>query len=378
MEQFNIYKNGAKVSTTDGTTFDFTDLQSDTEYTLGVSRVLDGRESDIVTVKATTKQHIPHSLRVIDKTDTSITVEWDSETPIGEGMYNLYLDNVAHKQNLKQRQYTIRGLQPTTEYKICLCGIKSDGTETPKVTIQETTKDRVVEGEPEQEFPLENKMIDGSFENYDGEGLPLGWESLTDDPFALSADKDFKTHGEQSLKVAIEAHSTEFYGASVVLKRTLDVEPGYYITALDYKLPEPQTVGGKQKHSLTLYGLGSQTYDEYFGGEGTAYVVGQTDGEENNFVNVYLADFAPQDNPATLSIDALRVYRINKDMFDYLNKGKMTIDRIKELFPYSEVADESEDIEQYHTGAGWYELPNGEKVRGKDNAIAMLEDLTDE
>jgi len=84
MEQFNIYKDGAKVSTTDGTTFDFTDLQSDTEYTLGVSRVLDGRESDIVTVKTTTKQHIPHSLHVIDKADTSITVEWDSETPIRE------------------------------------------------------------------------------------------------------------------------------------------------------------------------------------------------------------------------------------------------------------------------------------------------------
>ena len=51
MEQFNMYKDGAKVFTTEGTTFDFTDLQSDTECTIGVSRVLNGRESDIVTVK---------------------------------------------------------------------------------------------------------------------------------------------------------------------------------------------------------------------------------------------------------------------------------------------------------------------------------------
>lgn len=56
MEQFNIYKDGVKVSTTDDTAFEFTNLQSDQEYTLGVSRVIDGRESKIVHVEVTTNE----------------------------------------------------------------------------------------------------------------------------------------------------------------------------------------------------------------------------------------------------------------------------------------------------------------------------------
>lgn len=58
MEQFNVYKDGAKVSTTDDTTFKFNDLQSNTKYKIGVSRVIDGRESDITTIKATTEAEL--------------------------------------------------------------------------------------------------------------------------------------------------------------------------------------------------------------------------------------------------------------------------------------------------------------------------------
>jgi len=32
-------------------------------------------------------------------------------------------------------------------------------------------------------------------------------------------------------------------------------------------------------------------------------------------------------------------------------------------------------VNNYHTGAGWYELPNGERVRGKDNAIDVLKEM---
>lgn len=51
---YNIYKDGDKVSTTEETTFEVTGLQSDTEYTLGVSRVIEGRESDVTTIKVRT------------------------------------------------------------------------------------------------------------------------------------------------------------------------------------------------------------------------------------------------------------------------------------------------------------------------------------
>lgn len=58
MEQFNVYKDGKRVATTDDTTFEFKGLESDTEYVLGVSHVIDGRESDITTIKATTEAEL--------------------------------------------------------------------------------------------------------------------------------------------------------------------------------------------------------------------------------------------------------------------------------------------------------------------------------
>ena len=33
------------------------------------------------------------------------------------------------------------------------------------------------------------------------------------------------------------------------------------------------------------------------------------------------------------------------------------------------------DVEQYHTGGGWYTMPDGEKVRGEDEAAKYLEGL---
>ena len=51
---YNVYKDGTKVATTKNNTFQFNGLDSDTEYTIGVSQVADGRESDVVTIKART------------------------------------------------------------------------------------------------------------------------------------------------------------------------------------------------------------------------------------------------------------------------------------------------------------------------------------
>ena len=51
---YNVYKDGEKVATTKNNTFQFIGLDSDTEYTIGVSQVADGRESDVVTIKART------------------------------------------------------------------------------------------------------------------------------------------------------------------------------------------------------------------------------------------------------------------------------------------------------------------------------------
>ena len=51
---YNVYKNGEKVATTENNTFQLNGLEADTEYTIGVSQVVDGRESEVVTIKART------------------------------------------------------------------------------------------------------------------------------------------------------------------------------------------------------------------------------------------------------------------------------------------------------------------------------------
>ena len=58
MDKFNVYKDGVKITTTDDTRFLFEGLETGVEYELGVSRVVDGRESDISTIKATTEAEV--------------------------------------------------------------------------------------------------------------------------------------------------------------------------------------------------------------------------------------------------------------------------------------------------------------------------------
>jgi hypothetical protein len=53
------------------------------------------------------------------------------------------------------------------------------------------------------------------------------------------------------------------------------------------------------------------------------------------------------------------------------------VDPVEE--PKQETSDQKEEssitVDDYHTGGGYYELPNGEKVRGKENALEALKEL---
>jgi hypothetical protein len=40
-----------------------------------------------------------------------------------------------------------------------------------------------------------------------------------------------------------------------------------------------------------------------------------------------------------------------------------------------EESQDTNEVDQYHTGGGYYELPNGEKVRGKEKALEALKAL---
>lgn len=56
MEQYNVYKNGSKVAITESKEYLFEGLQPDTSYKLGVSRVVDGKESEIVEITVKTEE----------------------------------------------------------------------------------------------------------------------------------------------------------------------------------------------------------------------------------------------------------------------------------------------------------------------------------
>lgn len=58
-------------------------------------------------------------------------------------------------------------------------------------------------------------------------------------------------------------------------------------------------------------------------------------------------------------------------------------DSEQEVFPYvdSMVVDPqnkpTEDVSMYHIGGGYYELPSGDKVRGKEAAIKLLNNVAE-
>jgi len=386
---FTIYKGGKKIGQTTGDSFLVDGLSPDTEYTLGVSRTVEGVESDIVKVKARTDKEqvvpLPHSLKVIDKGDSYITVKWDSELPIGVGVYNLYLDNEPLMQDLQVREYTIRKLEPSTKYKFCLCGVDAEGEETPKITVYETTTAAVDEDEPTLDVELVNIIKNGSFEAFTGR-YPDEFKNPREetsgeqsDDLIVTANKEWKTDGEQSITMSVSEGAKD---GMQLLMQEFKVSPGYYIAALDYKMPPPVNIGEgeevKYKHSLVLHAVSHS--QSVYGGEGLLYLATDIGGINDVEVvaNIYVLD-SGETYDATASVDGLRLYKVNKEIHDYVNAGKMSDERFREVFPYIDSAvvkeqqtDASQDVSVYHVGGGYYELPNGEKVRGKEAAQAVL------
>jgi hypothetical protein len=81
-----------------------------------------------------------------------------------------------------------------------------------------------------------------------------------------------------------------------------------------------------------------------------------------------------------LKIPVIRAF-IDKNTKKPYNQGYVyesdNIERIKELQDKGFLKDVKTDSYPKHTGGGWYELSNGEKVQGKDEAIAAEKKLGD-
>ena len=65
-----------------------------------------------------------------------------------------------------------------------------------------------------------------------------------------------------------------------------------------------------------------------------------------------------------------------KSVYEYEDKERITFLQ-NEGFLEKESPIKEIDVDEYHTGGGWYTLPNGEKVRGEDKALEALKALAD-
>ena len=67
--------------------------------------------------------------------------------------------------------------------------------------------------------------------------------------------------------------------------------------------------------------------------------------------------------------DNKREYQLN-DWYPRFN-FEVDNDRVEELYKLGYIGKQDEEVEQYpkHVGGGWYELSNGERVQGKEEAI---------
>lgn len=67
------------------------------------------------------------------------------------------------------------------------------------------------------------------------------------------------------------------------------------------------------------------------------------------------------------------IFELSKDRYDYIiSKNENLIECVEES---EETEDETESEFPKHTGGGWYELSNGEKVQGKEEAIQAESEL---
>lgn len=349
MEQFNIYKNNTKVSTTDDTTFEFTDLQSDQEYTLGVSRVIDGRESEVVTIKAKTDAEViepPFNLTAEEVGDRYVDLTWDCDAPIGTAYFNIYVDDELIDSGFLGRRYTIGKLEPLTDYKICVAGTR-DGEETQKVTINVSTTALIGDDEPAVPNADElNNLLHpiGDFEMLGEDGFPTGWgiSGVIEPNFELT--DEWVKHGEKSIKLI-----THREDMSPHLQHVMKLPKGNYIAIVDYKKPTSEKIdfnGELLNSHVAVFNFGSAFIQNGDVDEGMMYGLHRSLGDENVYVTVSARALNESGEPSDFYFDAVRVYEVTDELYQYIKKGNMDRTRIEEVFPYAtnETTDEYDEM----------------------------------
>lgn len=386
-ERYNIYLGDAQVKQGDDSgTHTFGGLLQDEEYVISVEATRNDMTSEAANLTVRTdKINPPFDVVAKEVSDRFITITWDSDEVIGEGMYNMYLDNVLQIGDFKGREFTFDKLQPSTEYKLCVSVVR-DNQETAKSSILVTTHAPIGEGEPPvpDVSELENlASAYGDFEVFE-DGLPKGWKSVEEDVKGIAQDGEWKTHGDNSLKLL---HHEDAMISSVLVDVVEDnLEAGKYLAIVDFKAPENErktieTVDGEVlevwKYKAFL-GFGDQLQYQQDQTETIMYAAVNHEKEGRTFITLGINDLS-KERDLVVNFDALRIYKITPELYNYIKGGQMHRDRIAEVFPYVDSqsvtpasAIDEQNVSAYHVGGGYYDI-DGERVRGKEAAQTLLD-----
>ena len=158
---YNVYADGKLAETVKGDvlTAELKDLKAGTEYTIEVEAFdAAGNKSEKASVKATTKEEQkpdpkpeedkeaptkPSDLKVTDKTDTTVKIEWKaSKDNVGVTGYEIFV-NGKSIGTVKDDVLTaeIAKLTPKTEYTIEVVAYDAAGNKSAAASVKATTKE---------------------------------------------------------------------------------------------------------------------------------------------------------------------------------------------------------------------------------------------
>jgi chitodextrinase len=147
LSEYRLYRDGAYVGATTGTTYTFGALSCGKSYTLGVQAVdRAGNRSRVVTIVAATTACAdnspptpPSNLSQTAATQTSISMSWSaSADDVGVTAYNAYRDGV-HIGTTSQRSYTFAGLGCGRSYTLAVAALDGAGNRSSASSVQAST-----------------------------------------------------------------------------------------------------------------------------------------------------------------------------------------------------------------------------------------------
>lgn len=171
VKEYNIYRNGEKVSTISGTTFIDSALTDNTKYSYQVEAVsFDNKKSekslklDVTTkeipVNDDEKPTAPTGVHSMGTTDSSVELMWKKAThTIGIKEYQVYRDGKKISSTNKTA-YTDETVASNTTYRYTIKAVSVSGNVSEASEVfQVTTKDAV------EEIPADNAWVVGTFTN---------------------------------------------------------------------------------------------------------------------------------------------------------------------------------------------------------------------